>query len=157
MHEEIIDEILDNCRSWLENIQVEPILAETEEQPDLHSFYEELCVLRSEFRKNSRRSHETFFQFGEHLGEFQGIMKSMGQRLDNLSKEQESAEALARQEILLQIAEIHERLRRFDEKLREMNSPLPREHLAAGPPQAARPSLWERILGRDIPGRGKDK
>ncbi|HAJ26660.1 MAG TPA: nucleotide exchange factor GrpE [Syntrophus sp. (in: bacteria)] len=139
------DEIMENCRSWLENLQEEPVLAETDEQPDLYSFYEELCVLRSEFRKNSRRSHETFLQFGEHLGEFQGVMTSLAQRLDNLTKEQESTEVLARQGILLQIVEIYERLRRFDEKMREMISPPP-------VPEAATPGFWERILGR---GKGK--
>lgn len=133
------DKILDNCLDWLENLQEEPVLTEAEEQPDLYSFYEELCVLRSEFRKNSRRSHETFLQFGEHLGNFQGVMTSLAQRLDNLTKEQESTEAIARQGILLQIVEIHERMRRFDEKLKEMNAPPP--------PAAARPGLWERILG----------
>lgn len=135
------DKILDNCLSWLDNLQEEPVLAETEEQPDLYSFYEELCVLRNEFRKNSRRSHETFLQFGEHLGEFKGVITSLAQRLDNLTKEQESTEFLARQGIMLQIVEIHERMRRFDEKLKEMNSPPPA-------PEAARPGLWERMLGR---------
>lgn len=144
------DKILDNCLTWLEDLQEEPVLAETEEQPDLYSFYEELCVLRNEFRKNSRRSHETFLQFGEHLGEFKGVMTSLAQRLDNLTKEQESTEVLAKQGILLQIVEIHERMRRFDEKLKEMNSPPPA-------PEAARPGLWERILGRGIPGRDKGK
>ncbi|MEK6535161.1 MAG: hypothetical protein AABZ40_05815, partial [Thermodesulfobacteriota bacterium] len=150
------DKILANCLSWLDNIQEEPVLAETEEQPDLYSFYEELCVLRNEFRKNSRRNHETFLQFGEHLGEFKGVMTSLAQRLDNLTKEQESTEFLARQGILLQIVEIHERMRRFDEKLKEMNSPPPRGHLAARCPQAARPGLWERMLGRDK-GKRKDQ
>ncbi len=141
------DKILDHCLSWLEDLQEEPVLAETEEQPDLYSFYEELCVLRSEFRKNSRRSQETFLQFGEHLGDFKGVMTSLAQRLDNLTKEQESTEILARQGILLQIVEIHERMRRFDEKLKEMDSPPPA-------PEAARPGLWARMLGR---GKGKRK
>ncbi len=135
------DEILDNCRRWLEDIQEEPDIAGTEEQPDLYSFYEELCVLRNEFRKNSRRSHETFHQFGEQLGDFKGVMTSLAQRLENLTREQESTEILARQEILLQIVEIHERMLRFDEKLQEMN----REHLVPGCP----PGLWKRLLGRD--------
>jgi len=148
MREKVIAEIQDNCRRWLENLEEEPVLAETEEQPDLYSFYEELCVLRSEFRKNSRRSHETFLQFGGHLEDFQEIMRSLGQRLDNLTREQESAAALARQGILLQIVEIYERLRRFDEKLREMSAPPPVL-------KAARPGLWERILGRGRQGIDK--
>ena len=136
------DEILDHCLSWLEDLQEEPVITETEEQPDLYSFYEELCVLRNEFRKNSRRSHETFLQFGERLGDFKGVMTSLAQRLDNLNKEQANTEFLARQGILLQIVEIHERMRRLDEKLKEMNAPPPA-------PEAARPGLWERMLGRE--------
>lgn len=146
------DEILDHCLSWLEDLQEEPVITETEEQPDLYSFYEELCVLRNEFRKNSRRSHETFLQFGEHLGDFKGVMTSLAQRLENLNKEQANTEFLARQGILLQIVEIHERMRRLDEKMKEINAPPPRGHLAPRCPQAARPGLWERMLGR-----GKDK
>ena len=119
------DKILDNCINWLEDLQEEPVLVETEEQPDLYSFYEELCVLRSEFKKNSRRSHETFHQLGEHLGEFKGVMTSLAQRLENLTKEQENTEFIARQGILLQIVEIHERMRRFDEKLKEFSAPQP--------------------------------
>ncbi|MFZ3116464.1 MAG: nucleotide exchange factor GrpE [Syntrophales bacterium] len=136
------DKILDHCLSWLEDIQEEPVITETEEQPDLYSFYEELCVLRNEFRKNSRRSHETFLQFGEHLGDFKGVMTSLAQRLENLNKEQANTEFLARQGILLQIVEIHERMRRLDEKLKEMNAPPPAS-------EAARPGLWERMLGRE--------
>jgi len=154
------DKILDHCRIWMEELQEEPVLAEAEEQPDLYSFYEQLCVLRSEFRKNSRRSQETFLQFGEHLGEFKGVMTSLAQRLDNLTREQENTEFLARQGILLQIVEIHERMRRFDEKLKEMNAPPPAAQAVA------RPGLWERMLGRGIPKvtpcsmvspRGRDK
>ncbi len=144
------DDILDNCLRWLDDLQETPLLVETEEQPDLYSFYEELCVLRNEFKKNSRRSHETFLKFGEHLGEFDGVMASLAQRLENSARDQENMEFLARQQLLLQIVEIHERMRRFEEKLREIKSP-PRA------PEAARPGLWARMLGRDAPEGGKGK
>ncbi len=144
------DEILDNCLRWLDDIQEAPCLVETEEQPDLYSFYEELCVLRNEFKKNSRRTHETFLKFGENLGEFDTVIASLAQRLENIARDQENMEFLARQQLLLQIVEIHERMRRFDEKLKEINSPPP-----PPAPEAARPGFWARMVGREAPEGGK--
>ena len=110
--------ILDNCRLWLSNLQEIPDISGVEEnEPDLYSFYEQLCVLRNEFRKNSRRSHELFSSFGEHLEEFQGVLDSLMQRTDRLSQNQDSSEILARQGLLLQMVELYERLRLFGGKL----------------------------------------
>jgi molecular chaperone GrpE len=116
------DEITENCRLWIENLQEMPNVSITKEEPDLYSFYEQLCILRSEFRKNSRRSHETFSQFGDHLQEFQVVLETLSQRLDILSQEQDSTEILARQKVLLQMVEIFERLRWFGKKLEEITT-----------------------------------
>jgi hypothetical protein len=111
-------DILDNCRLWLSNLQEIPDISGFEvNEPDLYSFYEQLCVLRSEFRKNSRRSHELFSRFGEHLEEFQGVLDSLMQRTDRLSQNQNSTEILARQGLLLQVVELYERFRLFSGKL----------------------------------------
>ncbi len=116
------DEIAGNCRLWIENLKDLPDVSVTEEEPDLYSFYEELCVLRSEFRKNSRRSHETFSRFGDHLQEFQAVLGALSQRLDILSQERNSTEILARQKALLRMVEIFERLRWFGKKLEEIRT-----------------------------------
>ena len=129
------DEVLKNCRVWLETVAAagaaatdRDIEAEVEaeleveveaEPPDLYSFYEELSILRGEFRKNSRRSHETFAQIGESLDRFQGVLAALGQRLEGFAQEREAAEILSRQGLFLRVAELHERLRRLHEKLRE--------------------------------------
>lgn len=120
------DEIAGNCRLWIENLREMPNVSVTDDEPDLYSFYEQLCILRSEFRKNSRRSHETFSQFGDHLQEFQTVLGSLSQRLDILSQERDSTEILARQRVLLRMVEIFERLRWFGKKLEEIRT-VPRE------------------------------
>ena len=142
------EEIVRNCRRWVEDLEELPPVSETDEEPDLYSFFEQLCILRSEFRKNSRRSHETFSQFGEHLGEFQSVLDVLTQRLEVLAKEQESAEFLSRQGLLLQMVELFERLRWFGKKL---------EEIQATPQHAQewfRPVFWKRIK-RFFAGRQK--
>ena len=114
------DEILRNCRLWIENLKDLPDVSVAEEEPDLYSFYEQLCVLRSEFRKNSRRSHETFSQFGDHLQEFQAVLETLSQRLETLAKEQDGTVFLARQGLLVQMVELFERLRWLGKKLEEI-------------------------------------
>ena len=133
------DEILGNCRLWIENLRELPDVSITKEEPDLYSFYEQLCVLKSEFRKNSRRSHETFSRFGDHLQEFQAVIENFSQRLEMLAKEQDSTVLLARQGILVQMVEIFERLRWFGKKLEETR---------ATSRQAAKvfaPLFWKKI------------
>src|SRR3990172_6662140 len=107
------EEIARNCRRWIDDLQELPPVSPTDEEPDLYSFFEQLCILRSEFKKNSRRSHETFSQFGVHLGEFQSVLDVLTQRIEILAKEQDSAEFLSRQGLLLQMVEMLGRLRWF--------------------------------------------
>ncbi|MDO8721428.1 MAG: hypothetical protein Q7J31_04280, partial [Syntrophales bacterium] len=133
------DEIARNCRRWLEDLQEMPSVSVTDEEPDLYSFFEQLCILRSEFRKNSRRSHETFGQFGDHLGEFQSVLDVLTQRLEIIAKEQDSAEFLSRQGLLLQMVELFERLRWFGEKLEEI--PATPQHAT----EWFRPDFWKWI------------
>jgi hypothetical protein len=134
------NDVLDHCRRWLDEIEEEQLFSDDREQPDLYSFYEELAVLRNEFRKNARRSHETFVQFGDHLDAFDGVMKALSQRLENIAKDKEDAEFAAMQELLLHIVEIHERLRRFYDKLKEGNAPAPSE------PRPVSAGFWSRLF-----------
>lgn len=133
------DEVIKNCRLWIENIREMPVIHEIEEEPDLYSFYEQLCVLRNEFRKNSRRSHETFSQFGEHLEEFQNVLDTMAQRLYTLDRGDEDTKTLAQQKLFLQMVELYERLRRFGEKLKHIRI-LPKSTT-----EVSRPGLLDRI------------
>lgn len=141
------DDILSNCRLWTEQLlEIPGIVAKDgeseEEEPDLYSFYEEVCALRSEFRKSARRSHEIFGQFGQSLEGFQDVLSFLTRRLDALSAEQGSSETLARQRVFLQVVELYERLRRFGGALEGMRMP------------GTRPRFLERIRGKL---KGKEK
>ena len=113
------DEIASNFRLWIDNLEELPTVSVESEEPDLYSFYEQLCILRSEFRKNSRRSHETFTQFAEHLEGFQVVIDSLAKRLERIGAEQDSTDFLVRQGLFLQMVELFERLRWLGEKLKE--------------------------------------
>jgi molecular chaperone GrpE len=115
-------EILDNCHAWLSDLPEMPGLTRSDSanEPDLYSFYEQLCILRNEFRKNSRRSHELFSQFGDHLEEFQSVLDAVTERTERLSHGLDSAQDLARHGLLLQMVELYERLRLFGEKMAEI-------------------------------------
>lgn len=133
------EETLANCRRWIDAMDEEPPVGDDDrEQPDLYSFYEELAVLRNEFRKNSRRSHETFVQFGDHLDSFDGVMKTFSQRLESLGKDRENAEFTAMQGLFLHIIEIDGRLRRFYDRMQAAARP--------GAPPAAPAGFWARLF-----------
>jgi hypothetical protein len=134
------DDVLDHCRRWLDEIQEEPLVGDDQEQPDLYSFYEELAVLRNEFRKSSRRSHETFVQFGSHLDKFDGVMGSLSQRLESFARDKENSEFAVMQETLMHIVEIHERLRRFNSKLKSIGSAVSSE------PMPVSTGFWSRLF-----------
>ena len=133
------DGIIANCRLWIESLEDIPTASGPVEEPDLYSFYEQLSVLKSEFRKNSRRTHETFSRFGENIEEFQGVLASLEKRLDMLPADRVSTDILNRQKLLLPIAEVYERMRRFGERLRETAVPEQEEK------EAPSPGLWHKI------------
>jgi molecular chaperone GrpE len=126
------DEIAGNFRLWIENLEKMPSVSVRSEEPDLYSFYEQLCILRSEFRKNSRRSHETFNQFAEHLEEFQVVIDSLAKRLERIGTEQDSTEFLARQGLFVQMVELFERLWWLGEKLKENGATSQRDRTVFG-------------------------
>lgn len=126
------DEIASNFRLWIENLQEIPSVSIRSEEPDLYSFYEQLCILRSEFRKNSRRSHETFNQFGDHLEEFQVVLDSLAKRLERIGTEQDSTESLARQGLFVQMVELFERLWWLGAKLKENGATSQRDRTVFG-------------------------
>jgi len=89
------------------------------EPPDLVSFFRELCVLRTEFRKGSRRTHETFVRFGETLSEFERISRSIMSKMSELETQKEEKEILSKKRIYLPLVEMFERFKRIEGKLRE--------------------------------------
>lgn len=136
-----------NFRRWLEGLTETPASekdgekAGDREPPDLYSFYEALCVLKSEFRKNARRTHETFSRFGETLDEFQEILAEANSRQEEPAFSPTSLDSGTPHRIYLPLVELYDRMLRLGARLqagREETSPRP------APPE----SLWQRIRSR---------
>ena len=111
-------EIERNFNLWIREISsiydMEPAV---EEEPDLYSFYEELCVLRNEFRKESRRSHETFSRFGDTLTIFESAVKSISLELSRMDNAKEKTGLVEKKRLYLPLVEVFERFKRIESKL----------------------------------------
>ncbi len=90
---------------------------EEDPAPDLYSFFEALCVLRSDVSKGTRRSHETFTRFGQTLAGFEEMLRDLAGRLSAERQERGRLELAAQKRFLLPYAEILERLNRLALKL----------------------------------------
>ncbi|OPX39867.1 MAG: nucleotide exchange factor GrpE [Desulfobacteraceae bacterium 4484_190.1] len=111
-------EIEKNFNLWIREISsvydTEPAI---EEEPDLYSFYEELCVLRNEFRKESRRSHETFSRFGDTLTVFENAVKSISLELSRMGHAKEKEGMVEKKRLYLPLVEVFERFKRIENRL----------------------------------------
>ncbi|NUN24816.1 MAG: hypothetical protein HUU09_15410, partial [Candidatus Jettenia caeni] len=58
-------------KQWLSELTTIPEVNPLPEEPDLYSFYQELCVFRNELRVGGRRNQEVLTRFGESLSDFQ--------------------------------------------------------------------------------------
>jgi len=110
-----------NFALWLKEVSDLETVSQSPdtEPPDLVSFFRELCVLRTEFRKESRRTHETFIRFGETLSEFERISRSIMSKMSELETQKEEKEILSKKRIYLPLVEMFERFKRIEGKLRE--------------------------------------
>lgn len=119
-------EITANYRQWLDQLEAPPTAALQSEEtyrPDLYSFFEALCALRSDVSKGSRRSHETFARFGDTLDKFEGLIREMSHRLAAGQQERGRISPSAQKRFLAPYAQMLERMDRLADKL-------------ANPPQA---------------------
>jgi molecular chaperone GrpE (heat shock protein) len=101
---------------------------ESVDQPDLYSFFEELTVLRNEFRKGNRRTAETFSQIGDSLGGLEGELGHLRHHLQILGETSDPRDAPSRN-VALSILEFDDRLRRLQEALQ--SPPHPRETITS--------------------------
>lgn len=110
----------EHFRLWLEEMETEPAdPIPHADEPDLYSFYEELCVLRSEFNKNARRNHESFVRFSDALTSLDGVLRNMAEKTDRESHCHEAVEHLEKIKSYLPMVELFERFKRIQEKLNE--------------------------------------
>jgi molecular chaperone GrpE (heat shock protein) len=113
-------DISERIDEWLDRLNgEEPAdLAPTGEQtPDLYAFFEALCVLRSEVRKSTRRSHDTFVRFGESLTAFESTLQSLTERLGEERQQRDRLERIADRDLLTPFAQMLERLNRLEDRL----------------------------------------
>ena len=108
----------ENFRLWIQELDVHEIDGEpVQDEPDLYSFYEELSILRTEFRKNARRNHDSFAKFGEILATFDGILKSIAEKTDHEERENQAVEQLSKMKLYLPLVELFERFKRIQQRL----------------------------------------
>lgn len=112
-------EITANFNEWLNQLEAPPQPAlplEETHPPDLYSFFETLCVLRSDVSKSSRRSHETFARIGDSLDGFERMIREMSNRM--AAEQQRGRMPLAAQKrFLAPYAQMLERMDRLTSKL----------------------------------------
>jgi len=106
---------------WLDQLDDDPIEeasnSQQDQPPDLYAFYEPLCLLGSDVRKETRRSHGTFVRFGEALERFEQTMQAIA---DRQAQERAESSRLANHEqkaFLKPYAEMLERLTRLEKRL----------------------------------------
>jgi len=139
-----------NIRRWLEELTEPPAIekdgerAGHREPPDLYSFYEALCVLKSEFRKNARRSHETFSRFGETLDEFQEILSKLDAEPEGLVSASTGLNSGTPHRLYLPLVELYDRMLRLGARLQEGRAEAPPRPIPAK-------TLWQRIRSRIFP------
>lgn len=110
----------ENFDQWIEWVSRRGHVEATEKDPpDLESFFQELCILRTEFRKNARRSHETFVRFGETLEKFERLTQSILSRFSELADQKEGEEILSKKRIYLPFVDLFERLKRIESRMAE--------------------------------------
>jgi len=112
-------EITANYNQWLDQLETPPAVLPppAEHRPDLYSFFEALCVLRSDVSKSSRRSHETFARFSESLDGFESTLREMAHRLAAEQQQRSRMPLSAQKQFLVPFAELLERMDRLAGKL----------------------------------------
>jgi molecular chaperone GrpE (heat shock protein) len=113
-------DISERMDEWLDRLNGEEpadVAPPEEETPDLYAFFEALCVLRSEVRKSTRRSHDTFVRFGESLTAFESTLQSLTERLGEERQQRDRLERIADRDLLAPFAQMLERLNRLEDRL----------------------------------------
>jgi hypothetical protein len=108
-----------NLQLWIQEFETRDPAGQayTCDDPDLYSFYEELCILRGEFRKSARRTHDTFVRFSETLSEFEKAIRSVTARVMEEKSRESEASLHLRSDVCLPLVEMFERLKRIEQKL----------------------------------------
>jgi molecular chaperone GrpE (heat shock protein) len=113
-------QITANYKKWLDQLETPPLATSPPKdthRPDLYSFFEALCVLRSDVSKSSRRSHETFARFGDSLDGFERMIQEISHRLATDRQQSGRMPLSAQKQFLTPFAQMLERMDRLASKL----------------------------------------
>lgn len=110
-----------NFKQWVGEIDAWPIRQDpVPDPPDLYSFYEELCILRGEVRKDARRNHDAFTRFNDALNDFHTMVKPLVKSARWLEKENLKhghGGGVSHRELFMSLLELLERVKRIEIKL----------------------------------------
>ncbi|MDN3510029.1 MAG: nucleotide exchange factor GrpE [Candidatus Jettenia sp. CY-1] len=104
-------------KQWISELTTIPEVNPLPEEPDLYSFYQELCVFRNELRVGGRRNQEVLTRFGESLSDFQKTITGLQNRLYQMDKEKEESEFLSRKHLFILLVDVLERMERLKKRL----------------------------------------
>lgn len=102
---------------WLNELTEVPGVDPLPEEPDLYSFYQELCILKNELRIGGRRNQEVLTRFGESLSDFQKTTADLQSRLYQMDKEKKEGEFSSYKPLFIPLVDILERMERLKERL----------------------------------------
>ncbi len=109
-----------NFKRWVNEVDSWPIRQDpVPDPPDLYSFYEELCVLRGEVRKDARRNHDAFTRFNDALNDFHTMVKPLVQSTRRIEKEDLKhghVGGVSHRELFMPLVELIERVKRIEMK-----------------------------------------
>jgi hypothetical protein len=112
-------EIAENYNEWLDQLEAPPLATSPPKdtpRPDLYSFFEALCVLRSDVSKSSRRSHDTLARFSDSLDGFERTLQEISRRLA-VEAPRGRLPLADQRKLLAPFAQILERMDRLADKL----------------------------------------
>lgn len=111
------DGIEDDFKQWMNELTEIPEVNPPPDEPDIYSFYQELCALRNEIRKGGRRNQDVLTRFGESLSGFQQTVEDIQDRLCSMDNEKRESGLEANKSIFVPLVDILERMERLKERL----------------------------------------
>ncbi|MEA2110021.1 MAG: nucleotide exchange factor GrpE [Pseudomonadota bacterium] len=140
-------QIEEQCQSWLDSLEEKPPIEPEKlppevdvDHPDLYGFYAELCAVRHEFRKQSRRTNDGLSRFGGVLDEFEEVISRLQARLDQADEAKRQAEDMeVKRAVFLPLVDLFDRFQRLEKRLAV---PPPMGFFAVG---RRRRQAWENV------------
>jgi len=114
------------CQLWLDSLEGKsPLEPESEQEPeqvpeipDIYSFYAELCAVRHEFRKQSRRTTDGLSRFGGIMDKFEVVFNGVVARLERANEGERQTKNLEdKRAMFLPLVDLYDRFQRLEDRL----------------------------------------